>query len=57
MNYNEENTKFMTMQTESYYNGEKQLYSGAQMTQFPIYLYKMTVRGTAGGKNYTVSDR
>ena len=56
MNYNEENTKFMTMQTESYYNGEKQLYSGAQMTQYPIYLYKMTVRGTAGGKNYTVSD-
>ena len=56
MNYNDENTKFMTMQTESYYNGEKQLYSGAQMTQYPIYLYKMTVRGTAGGKNYTVSD-
>ena len=56
MNYNEENTKFMTMQTESYYNGEKQIYSGAQMTQFPIYLYKMTVRGTAGGKSYTVSD-
>ena len=56
MNYNEENTKFMTMQTESYYNGEKQLYSGAQMTQYPIYLYKMTVRGTAGGKSYTVSD-
>ena len=56
MNYNEKNTKFMTMQTESYYNGEKQLYSGAQMTQYPIYLYKMTVRGTAGGKNYTVSD-
>lgn len=56
MNYNEENTKFMTMQMESYYNGEKQLYSGAQMTQYPIYLYKMTVRGTAGGKNYTVSD-
>ena len=56
MNYNEENTKFMTMQTESYYNGEKQIYSGAQMTQYPIYLYKMTVRGTAGGKSYTVSD-
>ena len=56
MNYNEENTKFMTMQTESYYNGEKQLYSGAQMTQYPIYLYKMTVRGTTGGKSYTVSD-
>lgn len=56
MNYNDENTKFMTMQTESYYNGEKQIYSGAQMTQYPIYLYKMTVRGTAGGKSYTVSD-
>ena len=56
MNYNDENTKFMTMQTESYYNGEKQIYSGAQMTQYPIYLYKMTVRGTVGGKSYTVSD-
>ena len=56
MNYNEENTKFMTMQTESYYNGEKQIYSGAQMTQYPVYLYKMTVSGTAGGKSYTVSD-
>ena len=56
MNYNEVNTKFMTMQTESYYNGEKQIYSGAQMTQFPIYLYKMTVRGTVGGKSYTVTD-
>lgn len=56
MNYNQENTKFMTMQTESYYNGEKQIYSGAQMTQYPVYLYKMTVSGTAGGKSYTVSD-
>ena len=56
MNFNDENAKFMTMQTESYYNGEKQLYSGAQMTQFPIYLYKMTVCGTVGGKSYTVSD-
>ena len=56
MNYNEENTKFMTMQTESYYNGEKQIYSGAQMTQYPVYLYKMTVCGTVGGKSYTVSD-
>ena len=56
MNFNDENIKFMTMQTESYYNGEKQLYSGAQMTLYPIYLYKMTVRGTAGGKSYTVSD-
>ena len=56
MNYNEVNTKFMTMQTESYYNGEKQIYSGAQMTQYPVYLYKMTVSGTAGGKSYTVSD-
>lgn len=56
MNYNDENTKFMTMQTESYYNGEKQIYSGAQMTQYPIYLYKMTVSGTVGGKSYTVSD-
>ncbi len=56
MNYNDKNTKFMTMQTESYYNGEKQIYSGAQMTQYPIYLYKMTVGGTVGGKSYTVSD-
>ena len=56
MTYNDEHTKFMTMQTESYYNGEKQMYGGAAMTEYPIYLYKMTDIGTAGTKTYTVTD-
>lgn len=49
MTYNGENTKFMSLYAESYYNGEKANYSGATIKESPIYLYQMTDVGTTSG--------
>lgn len=46
MTYNEENTKFMSLYAEDYYNGKNGTYSGATMTDYPIYLYRMSDVGT-----------
>ena len=56
MTYNGENTKFLTLMEESYFNGENGFYNGAAMTRYPIYLYKMTDCGMAGDKIYTAAD-
>lgn len=50
-------TKFMSFYAASYYNGEKGEYSGATMTDCPIYLYRMTVEAqTSSGVTFITND-
>lgn len=57
MTYNGKNTKFLSFFPAKEYNGEGAEYSGAAMTECPLYLYRMTDIGvTPGGINYTVND-
>lgn len=49
MTYNGENIKFMSFFGQNRYKGENGLYKGAEMTEYPIYLYRMTDVGTTSG--------
>ena len=56
MTHDGKNTKFMSFYAASSYNGEKCAYDGAEMTEYPIYLYRMTDVGTMGGITFTSND-
>lgn len=57
MMHNGKNTKFMSFYAASNYNGEKGEYSGATITEAPIYLYRMTVEAqTSSGVTFITND-
>lgn len=57
MTYGGNNTKMMSFFTAKEYNGEGMKYSGAAMTEYPIYLYRMTDVGqTKNGVTFATND-
>ena len=57
MTYGGKNTKFMSFFTKSYYNGNKAKYEGAEIADYPIYIYRMTDVGqTKTGVTFATND-